>query len=131
MDLQTAEKHIFNGYVAGFISAIITFLIILLSASGNDLGYHLDWWSLLDVFLMVGLSLGIREKSRVCAVLMLVYFLFSKGFMIVETGKLSGMGAGTFIWIYYFAQAIRGTFAYQDFYADAENEKEDDLPIIY
>ena len=131
MDLQTAEKHIYTGYIAGFVSAIITFLVILLSASGNDLGYHLSWWSLLDVFLMVGLSLGVREKSRVCAVLMLIFYLFSKGVMIVETGKLSGMGAGTFIWIYFFAQAIRGTFAYQDFYADAENEKEDNLPIIH
>jgi serine/threonine-protein kinase len=70
-----------------------------------------DAWSLLDVALIFGLSFGIYKKSRVCAVLMLAYFIVSKIVLMLEAGKPSGLLVAL-IFAYFYVQGIRGTVAF-------------------
>jgi preprotein translocase subunit SecF len=70
-------KKIKHAWTAGLISAALTLLVTLLAVFGvKMLGF--DAWEFLDVAFILGLTYGIYRKSRVCAVLMLVYFLISK-----------------------------------------------------
>jgi serine/threonine-protein kinase len=66
---------------------------------------------LIDVALILGLTYGIYRKSRVCALLMLVYFLISKLIMIEHDSKGSGLVMAV-IFLYYYVQGVLGTFAY-------------------
>jgi hypothetical protein len=106
-------KKIRNAWVAGLISAGVTLVVTVLAISGVSLmGYTA--WELLDVVLILGLTLGIYKKSRVCAIAMLTYFVASKIMLISETGKPSGL-VTALIFIYYYWQGVLGTFAYHRF----------------
>jgi len=103
-------KKIRNAWVAGLISAGITLVVTLVAISGVSL-MGFTAWQLLDVIFILGLTLGIYKKSRVCAVAMLGYFVASKIMLISETGKPSGL-VTALIFIYYYWQGVMGTFAY-------------------
>jgi serine/threonine-protein kinase len=103
-------KKIKHAWVAGLVSGAITLLVTLLAVSGfKVLGF--DAWEFLDVALILGLTYGIYRKSRVCALLMFLYFLASKILMFVQSGKPNGIVMGI-IFLYYFGQGVAGTFAY-------------------
>lgn len=104
-------RHIRNAWIAACISGVLTLGVTLLSMSGTA-ALGLDAWTLVDVALIFGLAYGIWRKSRVCAVLMLVYFLFSKIVLVVQTGKFQG-GLVALIFLYYYFQGVVATFAYQ------------------
>lgn len=103
-------KKIRSAWIAACISGAITLLLTLVAMSGTAL-LGLDAWSLVDVALIFGLAFGISRKSRVCAVLMLGYFVLSKILMMVETGQPSGLLLAV-VFGYYFWQGVHGTFAY-------------------
>lgn len=97
-------------WIAGAICGGITLAVTLLAISGTSiLGYSA--WELFDVALVFGLTFGIYKKSRVCAVLMLLYFIASKVILTMESGKPNGIVVGL-IFLYYFYQGVVGTFAY-------------------
>lgn len=103
-------KQIKSAWVAACISGGLTLIATLFAMAGfNILG--LGAWNLLDVALIFGLAFGIYKKSRVCAVLMLVYYLASKIFEMVETEKATGLVVALFF-SYFFWQGVRGTFAH-------------------
>jgi hypothetical protein len=67
-------------------------------------------WILFDVGLVLGLAYGIRRFSRVCAVLMCIYYL---GSFIHACGK-NGL-LGIIIWgifLYYFCRGAQAVFTY-------------------
>ena len=106
----TTLKKIKGAWVAGLISGCITLLVTMLAISGTSiLGF--DAWNFMDVALVFGLTYGIYKKSRVCAVLMLAYFVASKIFMAIEGCPRGGIIL-SLVFAYYFAQGISGTFAY-------------------
>lgn len=105
MDLKKAEDLIKVAWIAGVISGLLT-LIFSLAPGGM-----LETWSVGDAILIFGLSFGIYKKSRICAVLMLVYFILSKMSMWAERGVGPGLPVAL-IFGYCFIQGIRGTFAY-------------------
>ena len=108
----TWKKQIRNACIAGTISGVLTLLVTLISASGIDIpGLDFDLWNLFDVLLIFGLTFGIYNKNRVCAVLMFVYFVGSKVLMWQESGSVSGLGMAA-LFGYFFLQGILGTFAY-------------------
>jgi len=119
---QTSEappeilKQIKNAWIAGAISGCLTLVITLISLSGTKaLGFNA--WNFIDVVLIFGLTFGIYKKSRVCAVLMFIYFVASKILIAVETGQFSG-SIMAIIFIYYYAHGIAGTFAYHKLFKD-------------
>ena len=125
MTQEAALKHIKQAWVAGVISAGITLLVILVAASGSTVVAELgvDWWGLVDVGLILGLSLGIYKKSRICALLMFTYFVGSKIGLWVTVGDVRGVPMAI-LFGYFFFQGIRGTFAYHSLSAQTTPERE-------
>jgi len=103
-------KKIRNAWIAGLISAGMTCVVTLLAIFGVSL-MGFTAWQLLDVVLILGLTLGIYKKSRVCAISMLAYFVASKIMIVSETGRPNGLVTGL-IFVYYYWQGVMGTFAY-------------------
>ena len=111
-----------NGWVAGLVSSGITGLAVLLSLTGVRTIRGFDAWALIDVALILGFTLGIYRKSRICAVLMLVYFIASKVIMFVEYQRgYRGPSAlvVAVLFVYFYAQAVVGTVAYHRHFARA------------
>ena len=110
-ELEQAEKHIKNAWVAGAVSAAITFILSLIGAYNDDFRYTygFDTWSLLDVALVAGLTYGIYRKKRFAALGMLVYFVASKFIMAASGGNFSG-GLMSLIFAYLFFQGTRASF---------------------
>ena len=70
----------------------------------------LNRWNILDVFLSLGLAFGIYRRSRVCAVLMLCYFVANRILAIVEFHK--SPGAEAFFLGVAFILGVHGTLDY-------------------
>jgi hypothetical protein len=103
-------KKIKQAWVAGIISSAVTLVATLVAMSGvKVLSYGA--WELIDVALLLGLTYGIYRNSRVCAVLMLVYFLAAKLIMLRNGGQGGGLVLGI-VFLYYYARGVMGTFAY-------------------
>lgn len=121
MTKEAALKHIKGAWVIGFLSAGVTLLVTVLAVSGvsilAEMGF--DWWALLDVAILVGLSIGVYRKSRIAAVLLLTYFVASKIYMWATLGSVRGVPLAL-AFGYFFVQGIRGTFAYHALPPEAE-----------
>ncbi|MBI3230343.1 MAG: hypothetical protein HYZ45_09260 [Burkholderiales bacterium] len=103
-------KNIDNGWKAGAVSTVFTFLFTLVGLSESN-KYGFSAWNFLDVLLIAGLTIGIYKKSRVCAGVMLTYFIISKVIMIIESGQLQG-GAIGLVFLYFYGKALQGTLDY-------------------
>jgi hypothetical protein len=98
------------GWAAALFSAGMTLVVTIAAMTGTE-SEIFSAWSLLDVAMILGLAFGIYKKSRVCAVLMLVYFVASKVFIVSQTGSFSSIPVGL-IFTYLYLQAVLGTFTY-------------------
>lgn len=104
-------KKIKHGWIAAIVSGVMTLAMILVVIYTNTTGNLVNAWNSLDVILIFLLAFGIYKKSRIAASVMFVYFLASKIMIIAETGKFNGMLLAI-IFLYYFFQAMVGTFQY-------------------
>ena len=106
------SKKIRAAWIACLFSASMTLVMvaIVIATGERNFGLHgpID---LLDVGFILGLAFGISRKSRVCAVLMLVYFMLSKYLIIRATGQVGGVWLGL-AFLYFYAQGVVGTFEY-------------------
>lgn len=99
--------------IAGAISAGITLLVVLSQLAGAAISDQLpaDFSSLLDVAFMIGLSYAVYRASRVAAVVLFLYFLFSRIYVWISVGSLQGLPLAL-VFGYFYVQGIRGTFQY-------------------
>jgi hypothetical protein len=100
-----AINSIRTAVIAGGISGTITLILSLIGWGGFNL------YNLLDVGLIYGLSFGIYRKSRICAVILFIYFIASKIVVFVETQNFSGFPIAL-IFAYCFYRGIWGTFKF-------------------
>lgn len=109
MDNEKALKHIRNAYVLAILSGVITLLLII-SSILKVWNSGLDVSELVDVVLIFGLAFGISKKSRICAIILFIYYILNKIFMIlsVNYGSLAIM----VIFIIGYFKGIRGTIHY-------------------
>jgi len=109
--LRHAERHIKNAWIAGIISAAVTFIFSAIGAFSQTVQfkYGFDTWALIDVALIAGLTFGIYKKSRFCALSLLIYFVLSKVAMAAYIGKFTH-GIGALLFGYFFFQGTRATF---------------------
>ncbi|MFC1569088.1 hypothetical protein ACFL4L_02530 [bacterium] len=113
MDLEKALKKIKHATIAGLISGILTLIVTIIAIAANAQGQFAgfnDYFMIIDILLIFGLTFGIHKKNRTCAVLMFLYFLISKISMVPAMGARSLL-QGIFF-LYFFFEGIRGTFAY-------------------
>ena len=108
--MEEAEKKIKNAWIAALISGTLTLLVTLYAVFGESI-MGFDAWAFFDVALIFGLAYGIYRKSRTCAVVMLVYFVAAKIFLIAQTGTASGLPLAL-VFIYFYALGVVGTFRY-------------------
>lgn len=104
-------KNIRNGWIAAIVSGVMTIAIMILAITTGTLANLFDIWTSLDVILIFVLAFGIYKKSRTAATIMFVYFLASKIWIVVETGRASGLLMG-FIFLYFYFQAMVATYQY-------------------
>jgi serine/threonine-protein kinase len=107
---QEILSKIKGAWVAALVSASLTLVLILIAISGTRI-YSFDAWALIDVFLILGLAFGIYRKNRACAVVMLVYFVFSKIVLLIEGAPAASLPMA-FIFLYFYWQGVVGTFRY-------------------
>lgn len=122
--LEQTEKQIKQAWIAGSISAVITFIYSLLGAYNESirLEYGVDTWTLIDVALLAGLSYGIYKKSRFCALSLLIYFIASKFILMASTGQFTG-GVVSLVFAYFFFQGTLATFKYHKHLKEASNDE--------
>ncbi len=109
--LKEAEAQIKFAWQAGIVSGTITLIFVLLSLAGYDFTGLIDASALIDVCLIFGLSFGIYKKSRIAAVLMLVYFAFNQAWIIITIKKNPGLISWIFLIL--FLRGVQGTFTYR------------------
>ena len=110
-------KKIKTGWVVALISAALTLVLTGIAINGTSvMGFTA--WNGVDALIALALAFGIYKKSRVCAVIMLVYFMAAKLIMISQTGRFDGIVMAVVFLVCYF-QAVMGTFAYHRFIKDA------------
>ena len=108
--MNNALKDIKNAWVAGCIAGALTLAATLWAMSGVKI-LSFNAFSLIDVAVVVGLAFGIYKKSRVCAVLMLINFLFAKFMLFQESGRTSDIPL-ILVFVYYYYKGVLGTFSY-------------------
>ena len=111
--MQKALGEIRMAYIAAFISAGITAVFAVISIWAEVM-VGLNIFAFIDViFLIILAVLLITIKSRIAAVVLLTYYLFSQVSMRIGNPD---MGLGNIFmvlfFIYAYFQGIRGTFAY-------------------
>lgn len=108
------SKDIRNGVVAALISCGLTLALTLFYVYGKPSDTLLDAWSFIDVGLIALLAFGIWRKSRTAATVMLIYFLISKIYIMVELGAPKGLLMGA-IFTYFYYKATVATYRYHRF----------------
>jgi hypothetical protein len=106
-------KQIRNATMAACISGGLTLALSLLGAMlGSVLG--LNAWSLLDAALIFGLAYGLHRRSRVCAVLLLIYWIGAKALQAMGNPTAAAGGAlFALLFGWFYLQGVLGTFRYQ------------------
>jgi len=110
-------KKIKGACVAGIISIIITAIFVFASIYGDassSTGLQFGWTSFIDIAIMIGLVYGVHKRSRICAILLLGFFILNKVIMWSETGELNG-SALALLMFWFFIQGVIGTFQYHTF----------------
>jgi serine/threonine-protein kinase len=106
-------KKIKGAWIASIVSASLTLILILVAISGTKV-YSFDAWALIDVALMLGLAFGIYQKSRTCALIMLVYFSYAKIALMSQGAPASSIPMAL-VFLYFYWQGVVGTFQYHAF----------------
>ena len=128
MDLEKANKSIKIAYWTAIFSGSFTLIASVVAGFGYSFA-RMSIWGLSDAFLIFGMSFGIYKKSRVCAVIMFIYWIASKLLSFTEKGHLAGIGIAI-LFGYFFFQGVRGTFAYHKI-ANSTNMPKDTLRAKY
>lgn len=108
MNITKAQSAITAAFICGVIS---TFLTLCAAAIGmhqggvEAYGIEMNALLLIDFGLMLGLTIGIYFKSRVCAVAMLVYFVISKVMQWSNAASAFSLLTGSAFIFFYFRGA--------------------------
>lgn len=118
-DLQGAESLISCSLGAALLSASITLVLSVISCFGySPLG--MTPLSFIDVVVVFALAYGIYRKSRICAVIIFIYWVVGKIGQSIAIEEAGPLVAGVFFGFYFF-QGIRGTFAYHRLIKSVDN----------
>jgi len=113
MNIEKANKLIKDAYIAGGLVAVATLIGSVLSLFGIKV-FNIDIYGFIDVIILSSLSFGLYRKSRVCAIFLLIFYLFSRVVQIpfVVKNNLYASYIVAIVFIYYFVQGIIGTVYY-------------------
>ncbi len=115
MHIDEAKQACKNGAIAAFVSGTLTTLVVavaMLSDSPGELASWNDPTNVVDIVLIFGCAIGMLKFSRTASVTIFIYFIISKAAITLETGQTSGLVV-TFVFLFFFAKSIQGSFAYK------------------
>ncbi|MBU5485739.1 hypothetical protein KQI86_15570 [Clostridium sp. MSJ-11] len=119
MDEQKALNSIKNAWMWATFSSSVMFILFILSQVGL-MDVYMNYLIIIDILMVLGLAFGVYKKSRVCAILLFIYFIIDKIIMIISQGRVTGT-----VWLIIaggiYIQGIRGTFYYHKNMKDKEN----------
>ncbi len=115
--LDKNEEMIKQGWIAGVIIGSLSFLIWFIAMLKNDTsvnGIEITAYSIIDIFLIFGLSYGIFRKSRISAIILTVYFFFIKMLQLLTIEFPQNLFAilGLIIILPFFIRSVIGTVQY-------------------
>jgi len=88
--LDLPRKHVTRAWMAATISAGLTLVFSIAGALGIIALPGYDAWNLIDVVILAALAYGVWRRSRVCAVLLLLYGIANEVFLALdETARFS------------------------------------------
>ena len=90
------------------VASITTLLVIVGRVWPETLGTIAPMSSLLDVVLVLGLGYGVHRQSRVCAVLLLTYWVIAKVDLMIRLH--TGLRTDAVLIGFIFLMGARGTF---------------------
>ena len=103
-----------GAFVCGIISSVITILssgYALIVGKYSAGGMQISAYTLVDAVIMIGLTIGIHFKSRICATIFAIYWLWNKYMFwkisLDPASYLVGM-----VFLFFYVQGALGTFAY-------------------
>lgn len=112
--LEHAEHAIRNATIAVLVSAFITVCVAVLPFFGMSFGGYTPM-ELFDALFMLLLAYGLKRKSRGSALVLLVYFLYSRIYIfgeIADPSELVGASLTSGVFLLFYLHGLRGTFAY-------------------
>ncbi len=138
MTKDQATKASRSGAYAAFLSSAITalFLIIriLSDRTASLTGITNDPSRTLDLAMMIACGVGMLRNSRAAALLVFVYFAIGTIAIAIDVGLHSSLVL-RFVFLYFFANAIRGSYALHKIRraenADQNESKKTPLSRIY
>ena len=111
---EASLKYIRNGYITALIFLGTIFLFYIYTGKTNF--FSLNHPFFIDLVVVLILTFGVFKKSRISAILLLIYFILSAIFLFDLKSLTPIFGIFTIIYalvfIYFFVQAIRGTLSY-------------------
>jgi len=125
--MALANQRIKTAWIMAVISGTVTLIFSVMALQGNTFGGVISAWNFIDVVIAYGLAFGIFKKSRVAAVIMLIYFIIGQVMIMAAMKRPPSFLA--FIFVYGFFEGIRGTFAYHTLKKSQDSlPSEDALP---
>lgn len=124
MTIQKAQSAIKAAMICGIVSSALTLVITAIAIYKGQIdfaGIQANALMLIDVGLLVGLTIGLAFKSRTCAVLMLAYFVLSKYMQWSRDLNPASIVVGV-LFLYFYFQGARGTFAYHKLKKEEANQ---------
>lgn len=107
---ESVLRDIRSGWITGVISGSITLIFAAISTFVTPvLGFSAFEFG--DVALVFGLTYGVYRRSRICAVLLLAYFVLAKLYLL-QAGAALGSLPVALVFAYFFARAALATFRY-------------------
>ncbi|WP_315119165.1 hypothetical protein [uncultured Clostridium sp.] len=110
MNEQKALSSIKSAWMWAVMSGSLTLILFILSQAGF-INLYMDSLIIVDILIVWGLAFGIYKKSRVCIILLFIYFILDKIIMVISQGTTPNT-----IWLVIaggiYIQGIRGTFYY-------------------
>ena len=103
------------GMAAAIMCAAITGLMALASMLGVKVFPGFSAFALVDAVIFAGFGWGLYRHSRLCAVLVLLFYLLEQANNIANFQTYNAVMALMFI--SFFIQGVRGTFKYHKFKA--------------
>ena len=108
--IEGAKKAIQYAAWAAFLSAAITFILATIALSGTKI-MGMGAENYIDVLILAGLGFGVLKASRICAVVLFIYFVGNIVLRLSE-GQQTGAIASAIIWGALYLNGMRGAFAY-------------------
>ena len=92
--------------IAGFVSTAVTVIFAATGLMGTDA------WALIDAAIILGLTIGVWNRNRGCAIALFVVWVIEKLFQLLSgPGSLVSIPIAIAFGVFFY-QGISGTFAY-------------------